>query len=66
MGNTKKIRFVLQSIEALQEYEKQVREIKAKNARFLTDHIPDTVHVLSKEDIVVYEEHLGMKTSNGK
>ena len=58
-GDEKKIKFILQSIDSLQEYEEKVRKIKEINARFLTDHIPDTAHVLTKSDLAVYESSLG-------
>ena len=46
-------------MEALRKYEEDVRELKKLHPAAATEHIPDTVHVITKSDFEVYTTHEG-------
>ena len=58
LEDTKRIKFILQSTEALKTYEEEVRRLKEQHPQ-AAEHIPDTVNVLTKADLDIYDSHLG-------
>ena len=64
MDGAKKIKFILDSMEALRKYEEDVSAMKKDHPGLATDHIPDTVNVLTKSDLAVYSDHKGKLPCN--
>ena len=59
LEGSKKITFILQSMEAIKKYENEVQELKRLCPGAATDEIPDTINVLTKSDLAVYDTHEG-------
>ena len=58
LEDTKRIKFILQSTDALKKYEEEVRRLKEQHPE-AADHIPDTVNALTKADLAIYDSHQG-------
>ena len=46
-------------MEAIKKYENEVQELKRLYPGAATDEIPDTINVLTKSDLAVYDTHEG-------